>query len=485
MNQNILSTVIPANPIDLYDVNEWYYYNSDVFKKLASGNLGPGSKTRALENPAHEIVEFYATVLWPETLDELPITAKTQAIEDAAREVFQWGNWGQVKQEVARLLPMHGDVYLKAEDVEDSDRAYPRTINPRHITEFEKDERGFCIRTRLDIPIEVEGRNKTHTELWDKKENLYAVWEHERGPGTKIEELGTPKEKKKLTDFGISFVPFVHSPFKGTGKERGQGAYTHALEQINEMCKMASRLNDLLFRHGKPVWALLRNEAGASAVGLEELSSIDGEQSDSVEVGQGEETETLIRPPGLSTLESLIPPIPYADALAILQDKRDRLTTSCPELLYFAARDKGDPSGRALSLILAPAQDKAKEARYNGETAVMQCVKMCITIAQTKGAFKGVGSFDNGDFDDLVFEKRQVLPQSDLEKAEAEKAKLEVLELKARILGLPLSALRREMDIDDEDIQPVGPGDTVVDTGTNGDVAAQIAERLGATNGQP
>ena len=488
--KGVLLTTLPAAINDRYDLYEAYYSNNDLYSKLAGAGLGPGRNTRSLRNPAHRVVEFHASKLWPEPLEELPLKAKTEATEKAARTVLEWGNWGQQKQIAARRLPMHGDLYLKAEDADD-ERAYPKVMDPRHFTEFAKDERGFAMRVRLDIPVPGDnGKDRTRTELWDKKENLYRVWEHEKGAGAKIEDLGAASENKALTSFGIDFVPFAHGPFHNGG-ERAVSAFAHALEPVNELNKMASRANDMLFRHGKPLWQLLRNEAGQGAVRVEDLRAEGGGgDAEEVSIGEGDSRETMIRPPGLAKMESLIPNIPYEAARGLMEDQEDELSRDLPELLYYAARDKGDPSGRALSLILAAAQDRALEARANGETAIIQVVKMCITMAQNKGALKEAGSYAAGDFDSLRFEKRDVLPVSEDEKQDTLEKQMRSLQAQMRIfreLGLDTSPLKKKAaelaEIEEPD--SVAPEDPDADVTPDGFGAARdaLAQRLGGTDG--
>ncbi|MEJ7871705.1 MAG: hypothetical protein WKF67_05565 [Rubrobacteraceae bacterium] len=461
-----LATIFPDNPLDRYDLQEAYYEANGLYQALDSRGYGPGGKVRNLYNPAHRVVEFYGSHLWPEPLDELPLQAGKESVEKAARQVLEWSNWGQQKEIAARKLPTHGDLYLKAEDDEDSERAYIKLINPRYVTDFDKDPRGFATRVRLDIPITQNNKQRIRTEVYDKKRNLIAVWEHDRGAGAKEEDLGTPLSTEKLDVNGYNFIPFAHASFQNTGDERGVGAFSHALEPINELNKMASYIYDMVFV--KEPWVLRRNESGGSAVSLEDLSNIaanrDGED---VDIGTGNEKRIVFHLPGTATLEPLIPNIPYEAARGFMEDQEDELSETLPELLYYSARDKGDPSGRALSLILAPAQDKAKEARANGETAILQTVKMCITISAHKRGFKeDAGSYDAGDFDDLIFEKRQILPQSDLEKAETDAAELANLLESIRVfrdLGLDTTPLKKRAaeraGIELEDTRDVAPED--------------------------
>jgi hypothetical protein len=497
-SSGVLSTVFPpeAEYKARYDLQDACYEGNDAYLKLATGGMGPGSKVRSMHSLAYQIVEFHPAHLWPEPLEDLPIVADNDATVEGARQIFEWGNWGEKKQEYARRLPKHGDVYLKAEDVKDAERVYPKLIEPREVTEFEKDERGNAIKVRLDIPIVEENKQRTRTEIWSKENLRVDVYVHDHGPGVKEEEL-TGKiggESFRFEDAGIDFVPFVHGQYM-SGSERGMGAFSTFLEQMYELDKMLSRGSDMFFRHGKPLWQLLRNEAGQSAVSLKDLRPDEQGGTAEEEVGEGDNAEVVLRPPGLAKMEALIPVIPYEAGRLMVQDALDRLTNASPELTYYAQRDKGDPSGRAIGLMLSAPRKRGEEVRYNGETALLKCVKMCLTIAKHKNSLdQNPGDFDNGDFDSLKFEERDVLPITGEEKAAVVKIELENLEAAisvARILGADIAPLKEKwallMELDPEEIKDVAPADAEAESIGQRPEVEEIMNRLqvtgGATNG--
>ena len=103
--------------------------------------------------------------------------------------------------------------------------------------------------------------------------------------------------------------------------------------------------------------------------------------------------------PGMSRLESLVPDINYGDALAILNAMMDELEQDLPELKYYSLKET-DLSGKAISLLLSAAFDRADEARNN----FIQGMEKANSIGLTMGVFAGIfpettGSFENGDFD--------------------------------------------------------------------------------------
>ena len=467
----LLPTVMPDSPAARYRLRDAYYENNEVFRYLeASGLYKRGSKTRGIRNPVHRLVEFYAAHLWPGSLDKLPLLARTKAIEDAAREILVWSNWGARKQVAARWLPKHGDLFLK---VEEEDEAVPIVlVEPYHVTDFEKDSKGRMKWIRLDIAIPAQdGRTRTRTEFWSASDGGFvAVWEHDLGEEARLSDLGDAIEEESgyFDEFELDAVPFFHAPYQDVGEKRGTSAFDHALEGINELNKMASRAHDMFFRFNKPLTAVSRNEAGRGAVTVEELTPAkrrrkpdDNEipASGDIEIGDGEDREVLIQLPDLASIEQLVPNLPYDAAIGLMKAQEEDLQDDLPELLYYSARDRGDPSGRALRLILAAAVDRAKEARGNGEEAILQALDMALTISIRKGLF----SIPEGDYG-LWFEERDVLPVSDLERHEADRAKLEVLELEKR-LGV----------LTEERLKEAGYEGTVTESEPTGAIAAARA----------
>lgn len=463
------SGLATLSPREVYRIADAWYQNNRLYDNLAQ-ILGTTSKAKALRNPAHRDVEFFAMHLWPGTLpDAMPVKSDNARLPDAVGKILAWSNWNANKQVAARWLPKYGDLFLKAVQTENKRRAYVQLIEPSHVTNFEKDERGFVVWIRLDVPLDTDGSNdgkrKTHTEVWDKAQGAYTAWEHDQASETDLDKLGTPKEQKPLSSMGIDFVPFTHAKFQDVGAKRGAPAFWYALEQIDELNSMATRLHSMFFRYGKALWALSRNEAGANAVSIEDLERVmeDGkDEGEEIELGD----ETFMTLPGLSTLESLVPELPYEAARNMLSDQYEEVENQLPELLYFVAKDKGDPSGRALRLKLAPATKRALEARGNGEAALIQAVQMALTLAKNAGLFGAeIGSFERGDFD-FSFDERDVMPLSEEEKAEARKADLEGLQSLIRVfsqLGLDTEPLKKRAaeiaGVDPEELEDTVPAD--------------------------
>lgn len=442
------------HPRELYKLLDGYYLNNGLYDNLAEALYEASvwkEALKGLRNPAYRVVEFYVAHLWPGTLPEaLPIKTDNDRIVEPIQQIWRWSNWTARKQVAARQVAKYGDLFIKA--VSTGEQVYLQLIEPGYVTDFETDHRDFVTYIQVDIPQErrnadgeIEGY--THTEVWDKEAGTYRRWEHEEGIGAALTKLGPSQETKSLAEFGIDFVPFVQAKFKDIGEDRGAGAFTLALDKIDEVNRKATRLGQILFRYNKPLMALRANAMDPTGrplppprVGGDSGSGIDG---DTIELGD----DRLLRLPGTSEVQFLVPNINYQALLDALQADLEELEEDLPEIAYYRLQNKtGDPSGRALQLLLAPAIDRVVEARGNVEAALARAQAMALTMAKAARlpGFTDIGDYGAGDFSHS-FDRRDVLPLSELEQAEESKTYVE--------MGVPLKTVLRRQGWSKTDLQ--------------------------------
>lgn len=415
---------------DTYAALEFYYHNNGMYTLLQQDLIANGIWTEGmlgLRNPAHRVVEFYVAKLWPGQLPAaLPIVTENKRIVEPIQQVWKWSNWGVKKQPAARWFSNFGDLFIKVASNGSAgvpaDKVFHQLLKPAYVTDMRADERDYLTFVRIDIPQSrmVDGRWKSfyHTEIWDKATQLFQRWESD-GPNVSIERLGAALETKEFSDFDIDFIPIVHAKFQDIGEPRGMGAFTHALDKIDEANRMATRLHQLLYRFNDVLWAITANAMDASGRPLPApMVDMNGKpQSDDGTTTIGTGTK-VARMPGNSDIKSLVPDLKYADALAILQDHMKELEADLPEMAYYRLRDQTrDLSGKAIRYLLSDAIDKALEARGNAETALARADAMALTMGVKLGLFTGIGEYEAGDFDH-TFAERSVIPLSEAEKRE-------------------------------------------------------------------
>lgn len=444
----------PLPQREMYRMLESYYLNNGLYDGLAQTLYQNGiwkEALRGLRNPAMRVTEFYVSHLWPGQLPKaLPIVTDNNGVAEAIADVWDWSNWGHKKQVGARWLAMYGDLFIKAVSKQDVlpdgqfgevEQVYLQLIKPEHVTDFDTDHRDFLTYIRLDVPQRrrlADGSIETyiHTEVWDKASQLYRVWQHDKSPELDLEQLGRPMVEAGFAQFGIDFVPFVHSKFRDIGDDRGVGCFTLELDKIDEANRQATRLSQMLFRWNKPLWALSANAVDTSGRPMP-APRIGGESgpagvSDTIALGD----DRLMRLPGTSKLESLIPNINFQAALEVLKDHMSELKDDLPELIYYDLEVRSDQSGAGIRALLGPAVDKVIEARGDAETALARANAMALTMGANAGLFQNIGSYEAGDFEHQ-FGERPVIEESEAEKAGASKIYVD--------MGVPKeTALRRQ-----------------------------------------
>lgn len=422
-----------SSPRQLYALLQAYYDSNGLYDLLTQTLVQldiwrPGQKP--LRNPVHRVVEFYPAHLWPGKLpDALPVLAANDKIIAPLAQVDEWSNWDSQKQVAARWFSLFGDLFIKVATVSDADgkpeRVFRQLIKPEYVTDFDSDERGFLTYIRLDIPqTRREGdsvKSFTYTEVWSKANHTFRVWEHDKPLETPINKLGAAKEARALSDFGIDFVPFVHAKFRDVGEKRGRSAVASALDKIDEVNLMTTRLHQMLFRYNRATWALQANGVDANGRPLPPPQVGANGATDKSKLTLGDDDE-IYRLPGNASITPLVPQVDYQAALSIIEAQMVELEGDLPEMKYYRLRDSGNLSGAAISLLLRDAIDKAIEARGNAEAALARSNAMALTIGKElgMGGFGDIGSFENGDFEHS-FAPRPVISPSDDDKAETAK----------------------------------------------------------------
>lgn len=447
---------------DMYAALEWYYHNNAVYQMVQQAAFEAGVYTEqmmGLRNPANRVVEFYVGKLCPGK-DGLAIETKDAQLQKAVEQVLIWSNFAVKKQPAVRTFAMKGDVFFKVSSRRDVPegpvkQVFIQEIKPEYVTKIESDERGFLVYVRIDIPsvVEVDGNHITvyYTEEFYKDAGTHKIWPNNKyGPKKTIKGLGSPDIEKKLSDYGGNFIPVVQGMFKDVGEDYGTGAFTHALDKIDEANRMATRLHQLLFRYNRAIWALKANAASNDGRPLPPPQLGDGSGSDTegetVTLGADSKEDTLVKLPGYSELDSLIPDIKYAEALSILQDQMAELEADLPELAYYRLKySTRELSGIAVRYLLGDAIDKVREARGNFFDALVRSLQMALTIGQNNALFPGLaGSYEAGSFD-FTFREGDVIALSEKERSEIYR--------NYKAANMPTAISAERAGFSDEDVQ--------------------------------
>jgi hypothetical protein len=422
---------------ELYRILRAYYYSNGMYDMLRDALRRQGEWAEALKplrNPSYRVVEFHAQHMWPGTLpDALPILADNQRIIEPIQQVWTWSNWTSTKQVAARHLALYGDKFVKVAQTVARDRVFFQLIEPEHVTDFDVDERDFITYIRIDVPIakrleDGTTQNVTHTEEWSKATGRFRVWEHPYASTHAVQDLGTPSRDETIESFGINFVPITHAKFADIGEKRGMGALVPALDKIDEANRQATRLNEMLFRNIGGLWALKANMMGQDGRPMPppRIRDTDGTTDENGTITLGD--DKLVKLPGMTELQSLVPNIDYDAALHVLQDHMAELEGDLPELVMYRLSEGRDLSGKAVRLLLGPAISRLEEARGNAESSLIRADQMALTMCENAGLFPNLGgTFRDGAFDH-AFQQRDVLPTDAVEQGQAALASAQALQ---------------------------------------------------------
>lgn len=458
-----------------YNALEAAYLNSNLYDRLAllakegTEERRDISALRSLRNPAHRVVEFYAA--------KLKLDVETVEYGEAARPrednlkaaialVNRWSNWSAEERVASRQFAWAGDLFVKVSQKERDGEpvaVYFERIDPRYVKDFDKDERGFFTYLRIDTPKsrrleggEVEGY--TQTEVWDKEQALYSVYEHDEPANTPTEKLGESEDTVLSGEFvpddeggytGFDFIPVVHAKCRDIGVERGLSVFGHAFGGIRESDRIATKLHDMLFPN--VLWVAIREHGP----GGEDLPPIKLEQAD----GSGKQWagghrrynaeqeartgiassigEDVARLPSGVNLEPKIPDRKFEAHSNALAEQVKEVERELPETAYSRLREL-ELSGRAMRYSLTDVADRYSEVFGNLAPAMVRAYQMAFTIGQVLGldgfSVEEIGTFENEQFA-FEFVALDPFPTSVQDDIETQKARAETHQLYREIGG--------------------------------------------------
>lgn len=467
------------NPIvSHYDVLEGFYLNSGIYDRLASlAREGTEERSnlvalRSLRNPANIVVEFYAAKIRTGVI-EYGEETNADNIATAISSVDKWSNWESEGRVAARQLAWAGDLFVRVSAKGDGGvfkSVYRERIDPRHVTQFEKDERSYFTYLRIDTPKtrtepgterhENKEESYTQTEIWDKETVLYSVYERT------TDQLGDPVEETVLSaEFvpdeeggftGFDFIPVVHFKFRDVGSERGLSSFGHVIGGIKEADRIATSLHEMLFPD--EVWTLERgagpdglelpalemeDETSEGALGMSPYMHATGAARDRsirdkyTTVGKRQ----VARLPSGAKLTPKIPDRNLGQLAAVLEAQVREVERQLPETAYSRLREL-ELSGRAIRYALMDVIDRFNEAFANYSQGMVRLNQMSLTIGQVLG-LEGFSVEEIGEYgaDGATFEHTYTTPDpfpvSRIDEAEAEAADATALAAYREIGGEP------------------------------------------------
>ena len=355
------------------------------------------SRNKALRNVSPRVVDFFALKMLPSNIQIITIK---DDLKDIVNQILKWSNFDGNKQHLLSDFALTGDLFIKL--VINPDKVFFEYLAPEDVAEIHED-RGFLTDIRIQYSItDDDGKSVDYVEFWDK--NHYSVWEGNSIKDRKLEELGDPTNYGLLSEFGISFCPFIHIKFKDLGRPdfMGTGCVEQSLDLIDEVNRTSTNLALQAFRE-KPVFAVSAKEADSSNFSMTKPTlkkmihkwttpTTGGEQNVS-------STDVFWQLSAGSTITSLLAGVNWAELDGIIESSMIELSEQLPALKYYAIKES-NISNKTLSLLLDAPLSQAKSAGITFTNAIIRACQMCITAGIFSGLFStSLGKFEKGDFD--------------------------------------------------------------------------------------
>jgi hypothetical protein len=417
--------------MDTFSLYNWLrksYASNGLYSDKAEMLLRIGTEAesiKSLGNPVQRSVEYFVSKIL--SGDTINITSDNQGVEGAIQQVYEWSNFLGKKSAYVRDFALLGDVFIKVRNTED--KVIIENIDPSYVTVFNQDSRGNLTEIRIDIPfVDSMGKSYWYTEYWNKE--YVAVWEHTLTRETGLSSLGDPNMYNPSAVYGVDFVPIVHVPFRDVNKNRGVSCVFHALDKIDELNRMMTRLHEQIFIGANRAWFV--DTSGKPS----------GKQSLPFGLGKNQKDGTLLEVGG--TPISAVPNLPYGDLLNVVKNMSEELIRDLPELRSYSLEASSNLSGKAIALLLEPAIERAEEAQSNLIRGLERVNQIALTIGVANGIFpSNLGNYERGDFaHNIVAPDLRNLPLD-------EKA----LSLQALVTaGVPLAVAMRLAKFSEDDI---------------------------------
>lgn len=374
---------------ELYEKLLQYYENNGLYDDVQwnayYGNYW-AERIKPLRTVVNRSVEFFVSKIL--SGDSVTINTDSNPVKEAIDQILKWSNFDSQKRLAVRELSLFGNLFWRV-SIEDG-KVYFEIVDPRYVTSFKTDNRGYITEIRTDEPITVEGEKFIHTEYWNKE--YYSIWEYRDLGKMELEQLPTPVDSGFLLELGIDFVPFVHVKFREIPSSKyGAASVQHALDKIDEANREATKLAERVYVDGKKLLVVSTSKTTKEGK-LQAAPLIDGKKD--VEI----KDDSILYLPEGAGITALDRNINYDPLRNLVNDMVAELEKDLPELKYYSLQDN-QLSGEAIRLLLAGAIDRAEEAQSNFLQGFVRIIQIALTMGVSFGIFKGIGTYEDGDFE--------------------------------------------------------------------------------------
>lgn len=377
-------------------------------------------RIRPVYNPTYRLVEFYVSHVYRGTLDlmeaeagAVPLITDSEALRQAIIQIWKWSNWGVSLSQWTRNGAMLGDTCIYVVDDAAKGKVYLDVIEPEHVIEVELDQFRFVKYAYLEFEFE-DDEGEAYTYGLEIDGEMFRTYRNGQVYAYEANAEGGQARSEWPNPYG--FVPVVLTAHLDIGETFGLAAVSPTLKKIDDVNDLASHLGRQERKAIEPQWFLTGVTLGKT-----------GTAGDGTTLRRGD--NVWAAPNAQATAQALVEQIDIAGVLADIDRRLAEIGRDLPELQAEEISAQGAQlTGRALRMLLAPAEEKVSEARKHYDADLVRAQQMAVAIAGFRGYMPGFGldSYARGDLDHQIDPNRPIFPADPLEDAQLAQAQLAV-----------------------------------------------------------
>lgn len=319
----------------------------------------------------------------------------------AQRILFDWSDWDIYGVLFVHYGAEYGVSGLKISDLREEKRVIMRPVDPQTFMLTYSGQYS----NRPSMALVIERRSDSGEDF-----EYAEVIEPDR---IRTYRNGVPwgfdgREPEYLSLLG--YVPFVEIRHIETGKALGECTFQKAIPLLNEVNELASYLADIIKKHAEAQWAV-----------------IGAEPSDLVKSGDN----VWFIPQG-GDAKALVAAVDIAGVLAFVQEIRDQVLGSLPELAFDELKSKTQIATATLELQLMELVLKIQRSRPNYDHGLVDAMRMAGRAAATMGIWE-ISVLDDETL--TLDAERAILPLDPLTEIELEMQQLTLERERAMGIG--------------------------------------------------
>lgn len=457
----VLETPTPGSSRSSVYEERWSYATSSAFDNIAAW-AARASKyrlykyTRLIYNPVGRLNEFYGSQVYPGFLPQgdMPIPGGAReaipfvpgvdpAVEEGARQLWQWSNWQIMKDVMVEFAAAVGDCLVELVDDPSRGKIAFRPWWPGLVVELSLDWYGNIRVYAIAYQAYDRVLKKTYTFKQRVTKETFETF-YDDVPWSPDPDVPPVQPNP------YGFVPAVWVQHRSIGTTYGQPAI-RGTSKIDELNSLVSRVHDHIGVRMK------------SPLGIAGKFDANGFKTHK-KGGEDGDTVFLISLPDGATGVPLSGNIEPEQALGHITNLIKEIEADNPELTAWnQLRSMGEVSGVAIERALGDTQGRLYRAQASYDLATVKMIQMGIAMAGHRLAsgdwegtpaqrkFEGFGleSYANGDLD-CAIAPRPLVPPTSKELYETQQARYDALAA-AQDAGIPAEVAMVDLDWSKED----------------------------------